>query len=314
MINRRKSRSEQNKITSLFDRQSRGMTLLEALIALGIFAFMFLFIAQMSRQNYRQAKKMKKKLNVDSSLTHVMDLIRRDFRSVSFFLDVNDNFYTQFPLEEREENDIRLSSSELARNSAKPRSATKNQPPLLSPYFIFEGKHDEIKFVSHTFSTPGPNEENSSGQWLEIRYFIEKCETQEPADSCLMRSTAGQWQMSSEENPEKSLPLLKGFRSLKFAYLSTKNFLDNNWEDQFQVDFLQAENGLSYPRKLPLPALVKIEMEKKGKRREFVFSVGRPRLKAWSSYSKTYPGFPAWKPPGSQTDKPAQFNENPLRK
>jgi len=38
----------------------RGFSLLEMLVALALFSFMFLFITQMVRQNHRQAKKIKK--------------------------------------------------------------------------------------------------------------------------------------------------------------------------------------------------------------------------------------------------------------
>ena len=49
---------------------SQGMTLLEMLVALGLFAFIFAFIAQVVRQNYRQVRKIGQDVQWRSSLSN----------------------------------------------------------------------------------------------------------------------------------------------------------------------------------------------------------------------------------------------------
>ena len=108
------------KISFSFQKE-KGMTLIEMLLSLGIFAFMFIFIAQIMKQNYRQVNKMSKDSRSSHSQSHILDIMRQDFRGVSYLLDVNHNLYAKFPIEEVEDSQTQKvfhQKSKYKKNSA----------------------------------------------------------------------------------------------------------------------------------------------------------------------------------------------------
>ena len=105
-------------------KKETGMTLIEILLSLGIFAFMFLFMAQITKQNYRQVKKMSKDSRNFHSLSHIRDIMSHDFRGVSYMLDLNHNLDAKFPIEEE-------TLSEVSLNKVpNPKSKYKKNPSL----------------------------------------------------------------------------------------------------------------------------------------------------------------------------------------
>ena len=194
-------------------KTSQGMTLLEMLVALGVFTFMVVFITQAVKQSQRHVQKIKKNTDSASSFNHVIDLIRKDFNSVDFFFDLNDGFRKTFPI--RKTLQESLPSSAVSK-SVKKASSEQNRPVFLSPYFVFKGEEDEMEFVS--YSLTGSSRDQSLRQWIQIRYFVQDCSDLDKSSvsPCFLRSSTRSWSLEEEREEEEALVLLRDFKSLKF--------------------------------------------------------------------------------------------------
>lgn len=277
---------------------SRGMTLIEMILAFGIFTFMFVFITQSLKQSHRQVGKIKKNVDSAYSLFHALNLIRNDFRGISYFLDINKNFQTYFltddsaqalPAEREGDN-----PSFLPEQNEERGEEFQNSPYqiFLSPHFVFEGNSDEIKFSSYSFSPEDP----SVAKWIQIRYFVQDCSFsgRDLSGSCLFRASRQVWspqEEAYEEESEQILLFLKGLKSLSFSYSSTG--ADEDWKEEW----------LFRPLEFPLPLAVKMDLElekasgKEPLPQSFFFSISTKYLRAWNPYSKDYPTLALWNPP-----------------
>ena len=166
------------KFCILKNEKSRGMTLLETLVALGIFAFMFIFISQFVRQSYRRASKSKRNIYTTSSLFNIFDLMRQDFQGIGYLLDLNENLNIQFPIEQKDE-PFSIPADVIYQQSSAQRLKNKRKdfdlPVFLSPYFIFEGSTVEMSFTSWSFSRSSLD--SSSAQWIKVHYQVRDCES-----------------------------------------------------------------------------------------------------------------------------------------
>lgn len=277
-----------------------GMTLLEIIVALALFSFLFVFIVQVLKQNHRQAKKIKQDIQWSSSLFHVLSLIRSDFQGVSYLLDFNDTLNLHFPMnpdldwEKIEEDLLADRAYQQGRSFNKNLYSSKNFRVYFSPHFVFEGKNNEIEFYSYSFSSSG--RESFSPQWIKIRYSIESCPN--VSGYCLIRYSSRYWNpLEKKEEPEESRTLLRAFNSLKFFYSNSSDFLSGDWKDSWKLNaFYAYPNRPGYPRELPFPSVVKIEMEKEKYKQTLFFPVSQFFLSSWNPYGKNFLGIPKWTP------------------
>ena len=299
-----------------FIRSSRGMSLLEVLLALSIFAFMFVFISRAVKQNYRQANKLSQGIRSKNSFSHSLSMMRRDLRSLSYFVDIHENLAISFPPQEEssdEETDGQSPPQDQARSSDGKLGGrqAKGQALLFSPYFVFEGGSREIQFVSYTYSALA--KEPDLRQWLKIRYHVEDCPDKSQG-LCLIRSANPYWDpLDSEDEWQESLALLRNLQSIEFSYAEGDNFLQNEWEDEWQVEqsLTQQDAAFNYPYKIPFPSAVRMEIDTQKLGKElFLFSISSPFLKAWNPDEKAY-SFPVWKPPTQASSKKQKPKREP---
>lgn len=278
----------------------RGFTLLEILVAIGVFAFMFIFIAQAVRQSYRQAGKIKKDVQFKQSFSHVLDLIRRDFQGVAYFLDVNDNLNSYFPVEKDQEEGLPKKAPDLPSLIKEEETGEEKKrssfPVRYSPYFIFEGESEELWFVSHSFSQSVSA--SGAAQWVQIHYHVGDCRNLKDGEigSCLVRTAGRYWNPEEKGELEKRLVLFRGLDSLRFFY--TASSLSPVWEDSWKPELVAFVNSpFSHPAESFFPALIKMELEKEQRKESFLFPVSQSYLKAWRPNKKAYEGLPKWNPP-----------------
>ncbi len=291
-------------------KHSQGMSLLEILIALGVFVFMFTFISQVVKQNYRHAKKLKQGIQVTSSLSGVLSLMRQDFNGVAYLLDINENLDIRFPLEQKDyssQSDDQPNPNKNPKTSNQIEESRSSLPMLLSPYFSFRGEAKEVKFVSYTLSQ---SDTAAPAQWIKIRYFLENCSHWESGGSglCLIRSASRYWELENEdEGPEETLILLRNLEGLRFSYANREDLMNDKWREKWRLEGgLSLENSpVTYSQKIPFPSMIKIEMKKGNSTQVFLFPVSSSYLKTWNPYDKNYPGFSKWEPPKDKSkDKP----------
>ena len=305
--------------------KAKGMTLLEVIVAISVFAFMFVFIAQITKQSHRQVRKIKRDVHSSSSLSNILDLIRQDFQGVGYLLDTNKNLNIQFPIEEDKPFSLNENANLDKLKTSKNESDKTVLPVLLSPHFIFQGEEDEIEFSSYSFLNT--TLDNSSAQWVKIRYYIQDCDslTEDSRNSCLIRSVSRYWNPREEEE-EETLVLLRGLNSLDFSYSNKEDLLDHKWEKEWKLknSSSRRNSSLDQIQQLPFPSIVKMEMEKGDRKHIFFFPISSSYLKDWNPQDKDYPGFPKWSDPKKNTGKksslknrqfsaPSSRNNNPTR-
>ena len=250
---------------------SKGLSLLEVLLALGIFSFMFVVITQIVEQNYRQGKKMQTDIRQNSRFDNVRDLLKTDLASVSFFLDVNANFRRYFPLGEEET---------LISDRDKQDLRDKNSLPVFfDSDFLFLGTQKELEFVSYSFS-----EGSEDKQWLHIRYQVEDCPERSGA-YCLIRSSREFFGESSQNIPENQLIVLRAFQSLEWSYSSDYKL---EWKQEWK-----SGSGSGLPQALSFPSYVQIRIQSEDQEDiSWIFLVSQSHLIAWSPYAKKWTHWP----------------------
>ena len=210
-------------------KNSRAFSLLEMLVALALFTFLFLFITQIVRQNHRQAAKIKKDLELTDSIYHVVNLIKEDLSSVTYFLDLSYNFRTHFPLAAKEGSEGLSQNLNLTAGASI--AQTSNSPfknsVLLDNEVIFKGGSQEMEFVSYSFS-----KNTNFKQWMKIRYAVEDCPADRAPGDCLMRYEKLDWNRDlpdSEAWEEPALVVREGLESLQLLYSDDYSLIDPEW-------------------------------------------------------------------------------------
>lgn len=298
----------------------KGMTLLEILISISILTFMFIFISQIIRQNYRQNKKIKQDIQTSSSLSHTLDLIRQDLQGVSYLLDLNANLNLQFPMESAQNEENFLPAKDSGSQTSEPKKSQdeddQDSSPnvFLSSHFTFEGEAQKMSFVSHSFSNSSLD--SSSGQWINIQYSLRDCASgrETLSGSCLFRLVHQYWENKKEDVPEETMILLRNIKTLKFFYTDAEGFLENTWDEEWIPDFEPEFKEVSvYPQKIPFPYAIKMEVEKEGSSagQIMIFFVSSPYLTTWNPYNKGFSGFLKWNPPTKPNQKKPQNQSKP---
>ena len=302
-------------------KNSRAFSLLEMLAALALFTFLFLFITQIVRQNHRQAAKIKKDLELTDSIYHVVNLIKEDLSSVTYFLDLSYNFRTHFPLAAKEGSEGLSQNLNLTAGASI--AQTSNSPfknsVLLDNEVIFKGGSQEMEFVSYSFS-----KNTNFKQWMKIRYAVEDCPAGRAPGDCLMRYEKLDWNRDlpdSEAWEEPALVVREGLESLQLLYSDDYSLIDPEWGEKWEPetqsfqaveksslqDYGSVTAASEWPQELPIPARVQIVFKKKGSSDEqWVFPVSQVRLKEWSPYRKDFKSFEKWTPPKKQGAKKGQ--------
>ena len=297
------------RIHVLSTKNNKAFSLLEMLVALTLFAFLFLYVTQLVRQNYRYVRKIKEDLKFTNSIYHINNLIKQDLASVTYFLDVSYNFRTHFPFTGNIENESPGQNSDVKSLSKK--SSFQNSI-LIDPQIIFQATSKEMKFIAYTFS-----KDHSVKQWMKIRYVVESCSSDNSSGVCLMRYEKTDWNRSGMDREEWDKPALvikEGLESMTFSYSDTYNLTEPEWQEEWGVkkktfssasnqkreenDYIAFARKTAWPENLPLPSRVQMSFKKANSPEErWVFPVSDIRLKEWSPFSKNYQAFEKWSPP-----------------
>ena len=273
-------------------KNSKAFSLLEIMVSLGLFTFLFLFITQIVRQNYRQTAKIKTDLEVTGSIYPILNLIKQDLFAATYFLDLSYNFNTHFPVKSEE-------SDKKDHQTPALDSTKANKHILLDSEIVFKGTERDMEFVSYSFS-----KNSRFKQWMKIRYAVEACSLGNTSGSCLMRYEQTGWNLYEELKwDEPALVVIEGAESIKFLYSNNYDLVEPNWVEKWESEtkaFKIASSGLSQesPEELPLPARVQIYWKNKDSSpKVWELPVSKIRFKEWSPYLKGLRSFEIWTPP-----------------
>lgn len=309
-------------------KNSKAFSLLEMLVALSLFAFLFLFITQLVRQNHRQVTKIKEDLKFTGSIHHIVHLIKQDLSSAAYFLDLSYNFRTHFPLRNQE---LSKGAPLTPLTPLTPQAVAGSTPAKTSPFknnilldngVVFEGSSQEMQFVSYSFS-----KDSSLKQWMKIRYVAEDCPSDRSSGVCLMRYERPDWNRSlSQIWEEPALVVKEGLESIRFLYSDDYSLSDTEWREEWEPEkagfpsrgeessfgnYASLTMAEDWPQEFPLPARVQIIFKKKDSPDEqWVFPVSQIRLKEWSPFLKGLKSFEKWSPP---KEEPKEKENQPLQ-
>ena len=275
-------------------KQSKAFSLLEMLVALSAFAFLFLFVMQAVKQSHRQANKIKEDLEIKDSIYHIVNLIKGDLFFSTYFLDLNRNLENHFPLQEDS-----AEGSKAAADDKSQERAEKNV--FLDSQIVFNGSSQEMEFVSYTFS-----KKNQGRQWIRIRYAVESCPEGHSSGSCLIRYESPYWNLfEGQDLEEDNLVVLRDFDSMSFSYSDDYSILDSEWVESWTAETKTLYQS-SFLQTFPLPARVQINIKNKNSSVDtWIFPVSASHLRGWNPYSKDFTAFKKWEAP-KKTKKQGQ--------
>lgn len=232
----------------------KGFSLVEILVAVGLFSIMMVFITQILRLNLRQKTKIDSFISHQREVSGALDIMSQDFIGANSFFDFHTN--------------LQEIHNSLTADKPNPKSSGFIE---FSDEFDFLGKENQVEFSSFSF---GENKgQGSFYQQVYVRYFVEECtdlKTEEKTP-CLTRALLD----SQNENEVKRRNiLLRQIKSFKLSYYdSNKKEWKREWEAQqknLEVEHL-------------LPASVKVEIEwgseKKPKKISHSFMISHPLVR-----------------------------------
>ncbi len=259
-------------------RGRRGLTLLEVLLAMGIFAFIAVFLSRVSSYSLRQREKLGRSIKEMNIESNVLDVMRRDFRGHSPFFDSHFALRWSFPAWRPPP------PGAAARPAAAPPAPPKLAPMTGRPGtfmtesrdFRFIGKTDEMEFPSAALISSFQGAARFQLVW--IRYSFESCGLLDGggASKCLIREFRGKKDPLGGEisgkPPQDRHVLFERIKNLAFSYYDKEG---NDWKDEWSD--LDREPRPDAP---PFPRFVKAEIEwEEGSRKApgavYQFPVGR---------------------------------------
>lgn len=224
----------------------RGFSLLEILVAVGLFSVMLVFISQLARMSMRQYKKIESFVESERVFSGVAKLIFEDLRGANTQFDFNKNLQKMYPVKKREEVNFNNTNDFIWNDE-----------------FSFLGQAQELQFASFSISERLYHQQNI------VRYFLQECKSlkQKTSSLCFIRAL-----LDSQGEIKKNYVLLREVQSLKFSYYDSKL---KKWESQwdrrpsqfektFEVVSVNDEKALKDEQKF-FPDFVKLDIEWKEK-------------------------------------------------
>ena len=231
----------------------KGMTLLEVMATLAIFAFIFLFMSRMFRAYVKRQEKISGRAEISRVNENVFSVLKQDLKGALFFYDIHAHFPSLYPVLDEAETET----------PAEGRSAAEEERPApfnaMDPRFDFIGKQESLQFVTVVYS-PSGTADPPRPALARIDYFLRSCtifKTEEES-RCLARSVNFNWQnWDDDKENSASANMIAGVKSLRFSYIEDGELL-REW--RFSNRWKAASKNPNAQTAL-FPALVKAEIE-----------------------------------------------------
>ena len=248
--------------------KKQGMTLLEIVVTLAIFATAFTYISQMLKFHLRQQKKINSRIEVSRAKENVFEILKQDLRGSLFFYDINSHFLELYPA-------LSDSSQELSLEEIQQRPAPVN---IMEPQFDFSGDREKLQFVSSvklSLNSVDPPQLYV----VKVNYFLRSCKNflTRQSSHCLARGITRHWKDIEDEQNQDVVNLLEGVKNVEFSYF------DGEWQREWRfIDRWKAASQKPTTKINLLPGLIKLEMEWEGKqsfKTSYSFAVSHPFLR-----------------------------------
>ena len=253
--------------------RKQGMTLLEVVVTLAIFATAFTYISQMIQFHLKQQKKINSRIEISRAKENVFEILKQDLKAALFFYDINFHFLELYPA-------LSDSSQELSLEEIQQRPPPVN---IMEPQFDFSGDGEKLRFISSVKLSLNP-EDPPQLYVVKVNYFLRSCKNflTRQNSRCLARGITRHWEDIEDEKDQNVVNLLEGVKDVKFSYF------DGEWQKEWHFfDRWKEASQKPTARIKLLPGLVKLEMEWEGKKSfktSYNFAVAHPFVR------RHYPG------------------------
>lgn len=231
---------------------SRGFTLLELIIAIGIFATLSAFVANSIQNGVRAKARIQNEIDAVSRMRDAMKLMEKDINLAYHY------------------NDWELEVQDIIKKSLQSRNPTQGQPPptqpevqRLDPTTHFVGDSSSLNFV--TMNNARFQTDKKVADFVEVGYELKSCKSVDGKNNsqCLWRRQSGPVDIDVTKGGDQ-LVLLENVTELKFRYLG-----------EAQTDWVEAWNstpqGNNQEQKNFFPAAIEISMttQKEGNKKKY---------------------------------------------
>ena len=234
-------------------RRAKGMTLLEIMVTMAIFAFIFLFMSRMFRAYVKRQEKISRRAELSRVNENVFDVLKRDLESALFFYDIHAHFPSLYPVLEEDEEEIAAADEEASSERAAPFN-------FMDPRFDFIGKGDRLQFTA-VVRKPSHSAAPPPAALARIDYFLRPCVIFKTGEEsrCLARSVNFRWKDWDDDHENSvSANMIAGVKSLKLSY-----FEEGEWRREWSFsNRWKAASKNPGAKAALLPAFVRAEMER----------------------------------------------------
>ena len=239
----------------------KGMTLLETLISLILFAFIAIFLISTEKATRKYQKKLSDRVLSMKLKRNVFQIIRSDIQNMFYTVDTNALAHVDY-LKKEKGLLYRIETADLDANliDSEVEDFERMEVNSYMHSFVavaggFEGKKDEMRLTSFSYKRFYENEK--AGDQNIVVYYLKPCKsavTRQKKDSCLWRKFSSFSNQDSDNLKDFSeFVLLEGVKRFELSYY---NLYSNEWLSEWQTH-PQDRNFL------PAAVHIKIESEDK---------------------------------------------------
>ena len=240
----------------------KGMTLLETLISLILFAFIAIFLISTEKTTRKYQKKLSDRILSMKLKRNVFQIIRSDIQNMFYTVDVNALAHSEY-LKKEKGSLYRVQTADLEANLIE--GELEDFERIEVNFYMhssvvvaggFEGKKDEMRLSSFSYKHFYGNE--TRGDQNIVVYYLKPCKTvvtRQKKDSCLWRKFSSFSNQKGDNLKHFSeFVLLEGVERFEISYY---NLYSHEWLSEWKTH-PQDRNFL------PSALHVKIESEGKG--------------------------------------------------
>lgn len=234
---------------------SQGMTLIEVMISIAILSILSITTSRMLLQAYKDQSKIEKKIEIESYIESIRNLIMRDISKAFHHRDINVQVYNSVQREKKEDFKTKAGNAEKNNQPEEARKFNKKANEVfirsIKRLTQFIGSKDSLYFTStHHERTV---KDSPVSHLVELGYFVKGCKgriSNKEFKSCLWRSVSRVLDDDLKKGGEERV-LLEDVRKVQFSYHQGGSSMDqeSSWREIWRSDYLgRSELRGKFPR------------------------------------------------------------------